>query len=183
MVVLRVEEIKKKPRELAYAEPATDFAALHELAETGECDFLAPVSGELRASWEYDHVRVEGDAKTRVRLSCARCLADFEQDLATSFVIYYSEAEPGTEADDEIELAERDLLSASYSGDEIQVMREIAEQLLMELPVKPLCDERCRGLCVRCGVDLNQEECSCEQRSGSLAFSALEQFTVPRKGE
>jgi uncharacterized protein len=183
MVVLRVEEIKKKPREVSFTEQSSGFAALHEAEQSGECTFLAPVSGMLLATWEYDHVRVEGRVGTRVRHACARCLAEFEQDISASFVVYYSEAAPGMEPDDEIELAERDLLSASYAGDEIHVAQEIAEQLLMELPVKPLCDERCLGLCPGCGVDLNKESCSCERQSGSLAFSALQQFTVPRKGE
>lgn len=183
MVVLRVEEIKKKPRDVSYSEPAADFPALHEAERSGECVFLAPITGELHAVWEYGHVRVEGGAKTRVQLSCARCLTNFEQDVEVSFVVFYSEAALGDEADDEIELAEQDLLSASYVGDEIQVAQEIAEQLMMELPVKPLCDERCQGLCAGCGIDLNREECSCGQQTGSLAFSALKQFTVPRKGE
>jgi uncharacterized protein len=128
-------------------------------------------------------VRVEGGAEVQVRLVCARCLAVFEQTMAVSFVVYYSETVPGAELDDEIELAEQDLLSASYTGDEIHVAHEIAEQLLMELPAKPLCDERCRGLCAVCGVDLNSDSCSCDQKTGSLAFSALQKFTVPRKGE
>jgi uncharacterized protein len=183
MVQLRVEDIKKKPRDLVYSEPAATFSALHDAAQFGECEFLTPVAGELHATWEYDHVKVVGIASSRVRLACSRCLSGYEQDISASFVIYYTEATPGEVVDDEIELAEHDLLSASYVGDEIQVDREIAEQLLMELPVKPLCDERCLGLCPSCGVDLNQEKCSCEQRKGSLAFSALQQFTVPRKGE
>ena len=183
MVVLHVEEVKKKPRELDFSEAASSFEALHEMELAGECVFLTPVTGKLLACWEYDHVRVSGEARTRVRISSARCTADFEQELQSSFVIYYSEAVPGEEVDDEIELAEQDLLSANYVGDEIRVMQEIAEQILTELPLKPLCDERCLGLCSSCGADLNREDCACERQNGTLAFSALKQFTVTRKGE
>ncbi len=183
MVVLRVEEIKKKPRDIEFTEEISAFTALHETEQSGECRFLLPVTGKLQVIWEYDHVRVSGEAHTRVSLGCARCLEDFEQDLSVSFVVYYSEATPGVEVDDEIELAEQDLLSASYTGDEVNVMNEIAEQLLADLPIKPLCDERCLGLCSSCGVDLNRETCACELQRGSLAFSALKQFTVPHKGE
>lgn len=183
MLVLQVEEIKKKPRDIDFTEPAAMFPALHDAEEAGECVFVAPVTGQLRASWEYDHVRVAGEVHARVRLSCARCLVDFEQEMQVSFIVYYSEATPGMATDEEIELAEQDLLSATYDGSEINVAREIAEQLLMEMPVKPLCDERCRGLCNTCGADLNGEACSCESQDGSLAFSVLKQFNVPRKGE
>jgi uncharacterized protein len=183
MVVLSVEEIKQKPREVSFSELPSTFMVLHEAEQSGECTFLTPISGTLSAVWEYDHVRVEVGAGSRLRLYCARCLNAFEREIAVSFVIYYSEAAPGAVPDDEVELTEQDLLSASFFGDEIHVSKEIAEQLLMELPVKPLCDERCLGLCLGCGNDLNHEICSCEQQVNSFAFNALKNFTVPRKGD
>ena len=105
MFVLRVEEIKKKPREISFSELSSGFTALHEAEQSGECTFLTPITGLLCATWEYDHVRVEGEAASRVRHACARCLSEFEQEIAASFVVYYSEAVPGAEPDDEIELA------------------------------------------------------------------------------
>jgi len=38
---------------------------------------------------------------------------------------------------------------------------EIRDQLILSYPVKPLCREDCRGLCLGCGRDLNQGSCNC----------------------
>jgi uncharacterized protein len=35
------------------------------------------------------------------------------------------------------------------------------EQFYLALPMKPLCQEGCRGLCPQCGTNLNQSECAC----------------------
>lgn len=183
MIVLRVEELKQKAREISFSEGVAEFAPLLQAEQSGDCTFVSPVTGTLAADWEFDHARVTGSVSARVRLSCARCLADFERDVAAAFVVYYTEAVSGAEPDDEIELAEHDLLSASYLGDEIHVNQEISEQLLMALPVKPLCDDRCQGLCQGCGRDLNKEKCACEGATGSLAFGALKHFTVTCKGD
>jgi uncharacterized protein len=36
-----------------------------------------------------------------------------------------------------------------------------AEQVYLEIPMKPLCSPECRGLCPRCGANLNTETCAC----------------------
>jgi len=48
-----------------------------------------------------------------------------------------------------------------YRGEEISLEPLIREQALLALPTRPLCDENCRGLCPRCGADLNESECRC----------------------
>jgi uncharacterized protein len=74
-----------------------------------------------------------------------------------------------------------DLLSSSYSGDEIDLTHEIEEQIAMEIPLKPLCNEECKGLCHECGADLNTSTCSCSKEPVSLTFSALKNFKVTPK--
>ena len=82
--------------------------------------------------------------------------------------------------EEEIELSEQDLVSATYSGDEIDLTHELEEQVAMEIPLKPLCGEGCKGLCPVCGTDLNQAACSCQREQINLKFSALKDFKVSR---
>lgn len=51
----------------------------------------------------------------------------------------------------------------------------VREQVLLELPLRPLCKEECRGLCPRCGDDLNAGPCHCggDPGPGDLRFAAL----------
>ena len=38
------------------------------------------------------------------------------------------------------------------------------EQISLEVPIKPLCSKDCKGLCPKCGTDLNESKCDCAAR-------------------
>jgi uncharacterized protein len=174
---IRVDEIKDKEIKLVAEEPFTDFPALVALSTAGECEFLAPITTELVVLREFDHIRVNGQVETTVHLSCSRCLAEFDTNVKSVFALYYSKTS-GLPLGEEQELTENDLVSASYEGDYIDFTAEIAEQVLMEIPFKPLCKEDCSGLCSNCGADLNTVTCSCGQTETNLKFAALKNFKV-----
>ena len=54
------------------------------------------------------------------------------------------------------------------------------EQYLLALPVKPLCDENCQGLCPRCGAPLRDGPCGCSEESGDPRLAVLKNLKVPR---
>ena len=168
-----VNDIKDKVRDLSAVEEVTNYPALTALQESGECAFLAPLRLQLNVAREYDHIRAQGEVETRVRLACSRCLTEYETEIVSSFTIFYVPSASGTQ-DEEVELAEQDLISVPFGGDEIDFTDEIAEQVLMEIPLKPLCKEECRGLCPNCGADLNLADCSCSRTPVNLKFSALQ---------
>ena len=72
----------------------------------------------------------------------------------------------------EIELQEKDTEIAFYSGDFIEVSDIIREQILLGLPMKPMCREDCKGLCPYCGKNRNLEACnlSCFTVRGSQVW-------------
>ena len=177
---IRIEEIRQKPRVLTAVEPAESYPPLVEMQEAGDCFFLSPLTVTLDVAWEYGHVRVQGNIVSRIRLNCSRCLAEIERPLESTFTVFYTKAVPDLPADDEVELGESDLISTSYEGDEIDFAPEIAEQVMLEVPLKPLCREECLGLCSKCGQDLNVSECGCDRRSPTLKFSALKDFKVEK---
>ena len=57
---------------------------------------------------------------------------------------------------------------------------EVRETIILAFPNYPLCGESCRGLCPRCGVNLNREQCGCKPlETGSWsAFSGLDKIEV-----
>ena len=172
---VRVYDIKDKVRDLSAVEEVANYPALTALQESGECIFLAPLRLQLNVAREYDHIRAEGEVETRVRLACSRCLTEYETEIVSPFTIFYIPSAGGTQ-DEEVELAEQDLISVPFNGDEIDFTDEIAEQVLMEIPLKPLCKEECRGLCPNCGTDLNLADCSCSRTTVNLKLSALQNF-------
>jgi len=177
---IRVDDIKEKPLVLAEEADADTFPPLGALVESGEAVILEPVSVHVRAQREYDHIRVNAEASTRMKVTCSRCLTDFDTAVKTSFTIFYRKGDPGTPSEDEVELAEVDLIAASYQGDEIDLDPEIGDQVVMEIPIKPLCSDACRGLCTVCGADLNKGECGCSRESGDLRFTALKNLKLDK---
>jgi uncharacterized protein len=143
-------------------------------------NFRKRVYLEFSAVREYDHIRVEGQVDLDVNQVCSRCLSNFDAHIRSIFTIFYTKASAAIQLDEEVELGERELVSAVYEGDEIDVSGEVAEHVLMELPIKPLCREECSGLCPHCGIDLNSGSCSCKEQKSGLAFSALKNFKLDR---
>ena len=49
----------------------------------------------------------------------------------------------------------------------------IRQYVLTEVPIKPLCSEKCSGLCPECGTNLNEEKCTCKEAPIDLRWEAL----------
>lgn len=177
-MVIRIKDITDSVRCSAAIEAVGEHPTLLSLQAEGICTFLSPLALEFKSFREYDHIRVEGLVETDVMLTCSRCLSPFDMHLRSSFTIFYTKATKAVSLDEEVELGENELISATYEGDEINLSPEVDEHVIMELPMKPLCSGGCRGLCSSCGTDLNQMECDCAGKRGSFAFSALKNLKL-----
>ena len=163
-------------------EPVDTFPLVAGMLDENSCSFSGRIEGDVTVTREYENIRVVGRVSVPLALSCSRCLADYSSFIDTNFTIFFrKETAVPVSSEDELELGEMDLLSSAYSGDEIDLTHEIEEQIAMEVPLKPLCSEACKGLCHECGIDLNTSSCSCGKEPVSLAFNALKDFVVNRK--
>ena len=176
---IAIEKVKRTQVDLAEVEPVSHYPSLAGMEKSGECSFTAPVSAEVSAVWEYGHVRATGKVASAVRLTCSRCLAEYELPISSEFTIFFTESK-GEELDEEVELSDEELISASYTGDEIDMTAEIAEQVMLEVPYKPLCSESCLGLCPQCGADLNAGECGCDRGGINLKMAALKKIKIEK---
>ena len=174
---IRVEEIKETVRELSALEEVSEYPELVNASESGECRFLAPIGITISVVREFDHVRATGTVTTRICLTCSRCLVEYEHDLESKFTLFYLPT-AGVPLDEEVELNEQDLISVALEGDEIDFTHEIAEQVLLEIPFKPLCKENCQGLCAHCGIDLNGNVCKCSAEQKPLTFGMLKDVRI-----
>ena len=174
---VRVVDLKDKTVELFFEECLSKYTSLLSLEETGEWQFKAPLQVHLSVSREYDHVKVTGSVATILKLCCSRCLSEFLMEIDSPFTIFYLQ-DKDFGKDEDMELSEEDLVTATYEGDEIDFSNEIAAQIILAIPIKPLCSEECKGLCPDCGVDLNESQCSCYRKNFNLKFEILKKFKV-----
>ena len=112
---------------------------------------------------ETGRYRVAGHLSTEIELTCSRCLEAFTLPISTDFDLRYV---PRTEnvGEGEKEVEEDDLATSFYSDDQIDLGHLIVEQLQLAVPMKPLCEEACKGLCPHCGTNLNTGTCECSQK-------------------
>ncbi len=132
-----------------------------------ERNFTRPIHVRIHATLAGKTVLIDGTAETEVRMPCSRCLEPFDMKIETDFsttAVPEVAAQIDPAATDDIELAATDMDVLVYSGDDIDLRDEIAQQIIMALPFKPLCRDACKGLCSRCGADLNQKPASAPLR-------------------
>ena len=142
-----------------------------------EYKVAAPVHLELDVHKDGEAYRVTGRVTTRLQLECGRCLEPFESAVDSPFELRYiplpvTVGEPALE-NAEREVAEDDLTTAFYKEDSIDLGALMHEQFVLALPMKPLCRETCKGLCVHCGTNFNKETCNCAPQWTDPRLAAL----------
>ena len=78
----------------------------------------------------------------------------------------------------DVELSSDDLETAVYCGSTIDLAGIILEQLVVNLPIKPLCSDGCKGLCPKCGANRNTETCGCVDDDVDPRFEILKKLKV-----
>lgn len=147
-----------------------------ECKEAVESDIiLSPVSARLKIIKIDSEVIVRGEVMADVKLQCSRCLMDFEYKLSVPVdVVYHPLEELKGEERHEIMLGELDM--DFYSGDEMDIIMLLKEQLALHIPMKPLCDNLCKGICLTCGKNLNAGDCTCEEKETDSRFVILKKL-------
>jgi len=149
------------PEGLDVSEPL-DPGSLHV---EGEEAFVLDPGARLRGHLDRgddDSVHLRGEVEASLGMECGRCLGHFslpiDLDLDVFFLPHRAQER---EEEDEVRVSDHDVVVSYYEHDQIDLGESIREQLLLELPMKRLCREDCRGLCPRCGINRNQSPCAC----------------------
>ena len=129
--------ISKIPKEGLRLEEEADADSLE--LNTNDLKFDGPVKLEVEVRREGADIFISGDIKGKMSLTCGRCLDNYEQVLAKGIFLQ---------------------LPAPH-GPVLDITDNIREEIILEYPMKPLCKESCKGLCPKCGKNLNEGACSC----------------------
>ena len=123
----------------------------------------SPVQAQLNIRKVGTEVVVSGNILADVQLQCSRCLKDFRSKLAFPFEAVFHPVEQLKE-EDKHELRVEELDMGFYSKDELDLLDLIKEQIMLNLTMKPLCNDLCKGICLQCGADLNAGDCGCSDK-------------------
>lgn len=138
-----------------YAVEGRESGDLLDLAQDPVARADGDVRYELTVSAAGTELVVSGQIEAPLRLLCSRCAQFFSTTVrVSSFLHAYEWAEhPET----------------------LDVSADVREDVLLEIPGFPLCDGACKGLCARCGRDLNEGACGCSSPPDELSpWAALD---------
>ena len=105
------------------------------------------------ANEEGKRLRLSGEGDATVQIPCDRCL----QEVTYPFHIVIEKVLPFADASDEVDGDSDE--AASYIDED----RVLYNERLVNWPAKVLCRPDCKGICPKCGTNLNLAACDCEQ--------------------
>jgi uncharacterized protein len=116
----------------------------------------------------------DGTVTFTADLSCARCADPYPFANTSTFHVRFRPRPETSRENEEVEITDEEELDVEFYSDRTIPLRDLAlEQVQLSIPMKPLCDESCLGLCPTCGVNRSREDCSCGETVADPRWGAL----------
>ena len=116
----------------------------------------------------------------RVAMPCSRCLEPFANDLSVTFFLTLVEGDAALGAETDAAEGEDDATLFPAPRGRADLVEICSEQIYLNLPLKPICKEGCRGLCPTCGANRNRSECGCAAEEIDPRLAPLLRFKKRR---
>ncbi len=118
----------------------------------------------LTGSWQMDVPR-----------QCGRCNAEFALNMSGDVDVTYAIGQSKSE-EEQAELQLTGEEPEMLENGELNVLDVLREHFWLAWQPLVVCSENCKGLCLQCGIDLNQGSCDCHKKVKENAFAALKDF-------
>lgn len=129
--------------------------------------YITGILSGVRTSFGY---HVTGTLNIPIIENCDRCLETFEDPRTKDFNLWLT-------SDKIIDDRSEDVVFISDSSDEIDLTEVFRDIVFLEKRMKNVCQEDCKGLCYKCGTNLNKSSCQCEKFGQDNRWAALKDFT------
>ncbi len=144
---------------------------------TESASVVAPISGHVQLMRTRSGILVTASLRTRVEMVCSRCLEPafcdleiaVEEEFFPTVEVYTGAAIHWQDFTDDEAL----LIDAQHILDMTEVVRQ---DLIVSLPMQPLCSPDCKGLCPHCGANLNEGPHTCEVEEIDPRWAVLAQL-------
>lgn len=168
---IRLQELATMPDYRARFDYTTDLSQ----EEVGfEFPFRQPVRLEGEVSDDAGAITLSATIHAHVTTRCARCGKPVEYDKETDVEFLLVKELEGEEDDlrDDVYLVESDVVEL----DDILI-----PELILDMEMAVVCDEDCKGLCPKCGKNLNQGDCGCVVKEVDPRLAVLQKFLDSKK--
>lgn len=139
--------LQKKHGEKEYNITLTDIEII--LPE-GKLEFAEAVEFNFNLQLVNEVITIKGVIDTEIMLQCSRCVEKFSYDMKIDVFEEFT-INP--------ELRDEDI--TLIRNEKIDISSIVSDNVLINLPMAPICMEECKGLCHECGINLNKEKCDC----------------------
>jgi uncharacterized protein len=141
-----------------------------------EVDGVGAVTIEVTADKGYqsDEYVADGAVTFTADLTCSRCAEPYPFANTSPFHVRFLPRPEASMVDAEVEITDKEELDVEFYSERAIPLRELAlEQVQLSIPMKPLCEENCLGLCPVCGANRTREACSCGESIVDERWGAL----------
>ncbi|MCD6161510.1 MAG: DUF177 domain-containing protein [candidate division Zixibacteria bacterium] len=150
---IEIREITPEGNDFHFSESAEEM----DISVTG-VKFPMPIEVDLSIVLSGDELICQGEVHTDVEVECSRCLEIFDLPVRErlQFVVQMTDSPimNSDEDNDEFEMIPK---TQTF----IDISDRVRDSIVLQISMKPLCSEDCKGLCPMCGINLNEEECNC----------------------
>lgn len=130
--------------------------------------FIDKVNIDLILQKLHNQIVLETKLQAKANFECDRCTSEYTSYLETAYKMVYLF---GSNPDDENEAMNVTYLHTDVS--EIVLDNDIRDYALLSIPMKKLCKDDCRGLCPKCGKNLNEGDCDCDSQTSDPRWLPL----------
>ncbi len=129
--------------------------------------------------------RLRGSLDVGLDVVCVRCLESYPVDLRETLDLTYmpQSANVATSEKEDRQPSADEMDVSFYRDEELDLAQIVMEQIILTLPMKPLCKPECLGLCPVCGGDRNVTRCECSRQEIDPRWADLKNALSSREGE
>ncbi|HEX2060961.1 MAG TPA: DUF177 domain-containing protein [Thermoanaerobaculia bacterium] len=116
----------------------------------------------------------DGQVSFTADMNCARCAEPYPFANTSTFHVRFRPRPEASAENEEVEITDSEELDVEFYSERSIPLRDLAlEQVQLAIPMKPLCDENCLGLCPTCGANRTREQCTCAESITDERWGAL----------
>jgi len=98
-------------------------------------------------------LKLEGRMTTGYTVQCVRCLADIAGKIDIKVDEDFVNSSSAKKGEDDV---------YTYEGNVLEIDKALIDNIVLSTQMKMVCSENCKGLCPKCGANLNEKECGCK---------------------